>query len=81
VANFSMFAVEPSLQGRGVGQLLLDHVEARARALGVAELALSTAEPDQKLVAFYRKRGYRDIERFDWGVTNYTSLIMSKAVL
>jgi GNAT superfamily N-acetyltransferase len=80
VSNFSMFAVEPTLQGQGVGVLLLAHVEARARELGVAELALSTAEPDTKLVAFYRNRGFREVERFDWGVTNYTSLIMSKSL-
>lgn len=78
VANFSMFAVEPELQGRGIGRMLLDVVEARARELNIAELSLSTAEPDTDLVAFYAKRGFREVERFDWGVTNYTSLIMSK---
>lgn len=81
VANFSMFAVEPRLQGRGVGVLLLDHVEKRARELGMRELALSTAEPDTKLVQFYRNRGFRDVERHDWGVTNYLSLIMSKSLV
>ncbi|MFN0011592.1 MAG: GNAT family N-acetyltransferase [Phycisphaerales bacterium] len=80
VCNFSQFAVEPTLQGRGIGALLLTTVEARARELGMAELALSTAEPDTELVAYYRRRGFRDVERFDWGITNYTSLIMSKAV-
>lgn len=80
VCNFSQFAVEPSLQGRGIGRLLLDTVERRARELNMAELALSTAEPDQELVAFYRARGFRDIDRFDWGVTNYSSLIMSKSL-
>ncbi len=80
VSNFSQFAVEPELQGRGIGRLLLDGIERRARDIGMAELALSTAEPDQELVAFYRKRGFREVERFDWGVTNYTSLIMSKGL-
>jgi GNAT superfamily N-acetyltransferase len=80
VANFSMFAVEPELQGRGIGRMLLEVVEARARELNLAELALSTAEPDTELVAFYARRGFREVERFDWGVTNYTSLIMSKSL-
>ncbi len=80
VCNFSQFAVEPALQSAGIGRLLLDAVERRARELGMAELALSTAEPDTDLVAYYRRRGFREVERFDWGVTNYTSLIMSKAV-
>jgi GNAT superfamily N-acetyltransferase len=80
VCNFSQFAVEPGLQGQGIGRLLLTRVEERARELGMEELALSTAEPDAALVEFYRRRGFRDIERFDWGVTNYTSLIMSKGL-
>jgi len=80
VANFSQFAVEPSRQGQGIGRLLLEGVERRARELGMAELALSTAEADAELVSFYHARGYRDIDRFDWGVTNYTSLIMSKSL-
>ncbi len=80
VSNFSQFAVEPTLQGKGIGLMLLNTVEARARELGMAELALSTAEPDTDLVTFYRRRGFRDVERFDWGVTNYTSLIMSKTL-
>ncbi len=80
VANFSQFAVEPTLQGKGIGIALLERVEQRAREEKMGELALSTAEPDTALVRFYRNRGYRDVERFDWGVTNYTSLIMSKHV-
>lgn len=80
VANFSQFAVEPGLQGTGVGARLLEAVEARARELGMAELALSTAQPDHELVAYYRRRGFREIDTHDWGVTNYTSLIMSKSL-
>jgi GNAT superfamily N-acetyltransferase len=80
VCNFSQFAVEPKLQGRGIGLILLDRVEQRARELGMGELALSTAEPDTELVEFYRRRGFREVEHFDWGVTNYTSIIMSKAL-
>ncbi len=80
VCNFSQFAVEPELQSRGIGAMLIQTVEKRAKELGMGELALSTAEPDADLVAYYRRRGFRDVERFDWGVTNYTSLIMSKSV-
>ncbi|MGD9690649.1 MAG: GNAT family N-acetyltransferase [Phycisphaerales bacterium] len=80
VGNFSQFAVEPTLQSRGIGRMLMDRIEERARELKMQELALSTAEPDTELVAYYRRRGYREIERFDWGVTNYTSVIMSKAL-
>ncbi|CAN5838236.1 hypothetical protein BH11PLA1_BH11PLA1_18780 [soil metagenome] len=80
VCNFSQFAVDPASQGHGIGIRLLELVEARARELRLRELALSTASPDIGLVNFYRKRGFRDIDTFDWGVTNYTSLIMSKTL-
>lgn len=80
VANFSQFAVDPGLQGHGIGQKLIDVCERRAAETGAAELALSTASPDHELVAFYKKRGYRFIQEFKWGPTNYTSLILSKSI-
>src|SRR5215471_11060392 len=49
VDSFSQFAVDPEIQGRGVGQMLLDTAERRALECGSTELALSMAEPDVKL--------------------------------
>lgn len=80
VAHFAMFGVEPGLQGLGIGRRLLEHIEARARELGAAELALSMAEPDTNLRAYYDKRGYRFIEHWQWPYTNYRSCILSKAL-
>src|SRR5512133_3281479 len=40
VAYFGQFAVEPSLQGRGFGNLLMEHVEKVALENGCMELAL-----------------------------------------
>lgn len=76
--SFSMFAVDPSQQGRGVGGLLLGAVERRAAEAGNAELALSMAEPDHALRDYYLKRGFRIVGTWKWPYTNYTSLIMSK---
>lgn len=78
VASFSQLAVDPSVQGRGVGQMLLEAVETRAREQGHSEIGLSMAEPDSGLRDFYRNRGYRIIATWKWPYTNYTSLIMSK---
>lgn len=78
VCSFSQFAVEPSLQSRGVGRALLNAVEARAKALGNEELALSMAEPDHALRDYYVRRGYRIVTTWQWPYTNYTSLIMSR---
>lgn len=78
ICSFSQFAVDPSLQSKGIGRALLDTVERRAAELGNEELALSMAEPDHDLRDYYLKRGYRIISTWQWPYTNYTSLIMSK---
>ncbi|HBS28580.1 MAG TPA: GNAT family N-acetyltransferase [Phycisphaerales bacterium] len=80
VTHFSLFAVDPDHQGRGVGLALLGAVETRARALGANELACSMAEPDTALMAFYLKRGFRFVEHWQWPYTNYRSAILSKGL-
>lgn len=80
VDSFSQFAVDPDTQGRGIGQMLLDLVERRALECGASELGLSMAEPDTKLMEFYKRRGYRFIEHWQWPYTNYRSAILSKAL-
>lgn len=78
VAHFAQFAVDPDRQGMGIGRLLLEKVEQRARENGAVELALSMAEPDTKLREFYDNRGFRLIEYWQWPYTNYRSCILSK---
>lgn len=78
VSHFAQFGVDPDVQGRGIGRLLLDTVERRAREKGAAELALSMAEPDTDLADFYAKRGYTLVEHWQWPYTNYRSCILSK---
>ena len=80
VASFVQFAVEPGLQAKGLGRRLLDHVEERAIALGVRELALDTAEPATHLVEWYTRLGYRFIEHAQWSHTNYRSVVLSKTL-
>jgi GNAT superfamily N-acetyltransferase len=80
VDSFSQFAVDPDLQGKGIGQRLLETAEARAAAAGSRELGLSMAEPDTALMNFYLRRGYRFVEHWQWPYTNYRSAILSKAL-
>jgi GNAT superfamily N-acetyltransferase len=78
VAAFQQFGVEPELQGTGIGSRLLETVEARAQELGAVEMALDTAECATQLIAAYERRGYRIVDRVDWEVTNYVSVVMAK---
>lgn len=80
VASFSQFAVEPDCQGKGIGGELMQHIEKRALESGASELALSTPEPAEWLVAMYARHGYRTVERWVWPGANYTSVIMSKSI-
>jgi GNAT superfamily N-acetyltransferase len=81
IAYFGQFAIEPALQGRGYGNALLSHVEAIARADGLAELALDTAETAHHLIEYYRRHDFRVVEYTQWDVTNYRSVVMSKALV
>ncbi|UUX49456.1 GNAT family N-acetyltransferase [Nisaea acidiphila] len=80
VASVGQFGVEPDIQAKGLGLMLLDEAERRVRAAGAAEIALDTAEPATHLVAWYTRLGYRFIQYQSWEQTNYRSVIMSKAL-
>ena len=80
VWKFAQFGVCPSVQGKGVGSRMMDFVEARAQELGAEELALDTSEHAHHLIRMYTKRGYRQVDTADWEVTNYISVILSKAL-
>jgi GNAT superfamily N-acetyltransferase len=81
VATFGQFAVEPVSQTNGIGRLLMNHVEQRARQAGAKELALDTAEPAQHLIDYYTRRGYRFIEYRQWEGKTYRSVVLSKTLM
>lgn len=78
IASFSQFAVDPDLQGQGIGLRLLEVCENRAREIGASHLACTMAEPDTELMNFYFRRGYLLIGHWQWPYTNYRSAILSK---
>jgi ribosomal protein S18 acetylase RimI-like enzyme len=62
-AEIKRMRVHPDYQGRGFGQIILDELEARARAMSYKTLHLDTSVlqvPAQKL---YEKNGYRAVGR------------------
>ncbi len=71
-------AVRPEFQGRGIGRSLLDFAERKARALGLGELRLATNERMTENLAYYPKRGFREVGR---GVEDgYDRVFFSKSV-
>lgn len=77
---FGQYAVDPDLQGLGIGRALLDFAEQTARDGDAAELALDTSESAAGLIAFYKRQGYRQAGTVQWPLTNYLSLVLSKTL-
>ncbi len=50
--------VHPAMRRRGVGRLLMDGLEVRARDLGFQRLHLDTATNQPEAIAFYKALGY-----------------------
>jgi GNAT superfamily N-acetyltransferase len=80
VSKFGQFAVDPALQGQGIGSRLVGLAENLVRDLGARELALDTAEGATHLIALYTRLGYRFIEYAQWNMANYRSVILSKTL-
>jgi GNAT superfamily N-acetyltransferase len=53
--------VHPDHQRLGVGQAMLERLEARARELGYAGVYLDTTTRQQPAIALYTKNGYRQV--------------------
>lgn len=80
VAAAHQFAVDPALQGSGIGAQLLLHAEAWAREHGFSELAIDTAEPATHLVEYYHRRGFEPVDRVQWPGKRYESIVLSKVL-
>jgi GNAT superfamily N-acetyltransferase len=55
---FGMLSIDPAHQGRGFGRLLIDAVEARARAAGCPSMKIHIVNLREELPPFYRRLGY-----------------------
>ncbi|MEY3234408.1 GNAT family N-acetyltransferase [Aquidulcibacter sp.] len=57
--SFGKFAVEPALQGGGVGKVLMEAAEAEARrSFAAKRMIMTVIEGRNELIAFYARRGY-----------------------
>ncbi|MER8015078.1 GNAT family N-acetyltransferase [Streptomyces griseoluteus] len=59
-AYFGMFAVSPTLQGEGLGKVVMAEAERRARAdWGATEMHMTVISVRDDLIGWYERRGYR----------------------
>jgi len=69
-------AVDPSMQGQGVGGRLLEYAEQQAKNLGYSELNLYTHECMTENLRFYHRLGYYNVESRT--VDGYARIYMRK---
>lgn len=55
-----MLTVKPELQRKGIGDLLMNKAEERARKLGCRKIQMTVITARDSLIAYYQRRGYRD---------------------
>ncbi len=79
-AHFHQFAVDPALQGQGLGRRLVQACEDWARQGGYQRMVLDTAMPATALRALYRRLGYNEVGDVQWSGKHYRSVIMLKAL-
>lgn len=59
-AYFGMFAVSPTVQGGGLGKVIIAEAERAARETwGVTEMHMTVISVRDDLIAWYERRGYR----------------------
>jgi N-acetylglutamate synthase-like GNAT family acetyltransferase len=68
-AHFGMLSTDVALQRRGVGSLLVDYAERRARAAGHAVMRIEVVKEGGR-VPWYEKKGYRVTRETDGQVWN-----------
>jgi ribosomal protein S18 acetylase RimI-like enzyme len=66
-AEIKRMRVHPDFQGRGIGQIILDELEARARLLGYKTMHLDTSVVQFAAQRLYEKNGYQEVCRDIYG--------------
>lgn len=59
VFHILYFAVAPEMQAKGIGKLLLNSAEAKARELGVTQMELKASSMNESALKFYDAQKYQ----------------------
>ncbi|RWZ60187.1 GNAT family N-acetyltransferase [Halobacillus fulvus] len=57
--RFEVISLDSTIEGQGIGSMLLEKVEETANRQGYSKVQLVTTNDNLKAVSFYQKRGYR----------------------
>ena len=84
-AYFGMLSIAPSRQGRGLGRILIDAVEARSRERGCRAVDIHIVNLRNELPGFYRRLGYVDAGTLPFSDADRASrpchfIVMTKAL-
>ena len=63
--KLEMIAVAPSTRGQGIGQIMLDYLDARAQAEGYAKVSLDVTDTNEKAKQLYERRGFETIRYYN----------------
>jgi ribosomal protein S18 acetylase RimI-like enzyme len=69
-------------QGKGAGQMLLDHAILAAREAGMQRLLLGVYRENLRAISFYRRNGFIDagVRTFTIGHRQYDDLVLSRSL-
>jgi ribosomal protein S18 acetylase RimI-like enzyme len=67
-------AVDPTMQGYGIGKILIDAVEREARARQFQRVRLSVSEENNQAIAFYQRCGWQISHSWEGQVKMFKSL-------
>lgn len=71
VGEIKRLWVRPDLRRQGIGQLLMDAVEHRARAIGFERLYLESGYAQPEALELYRTSGWEPVEQYPPGAFSY----------
>jgi GNAT superfamily N-acetyltransferase len=77
-AEIKRMYVMPTTRGHGIGRVILDALEAKAREIGATRLVLETGERQPEALALYRRAGFVPIPNFGEYADSPLSLCMAK---
>lgn len=80
LAAAQKFAVDPKVQGRGLGRALLQACEAWAKARGFEELSLGHSRQARHLIALYTGLGCKHVGFEQWSGKVYRSVVLGEVL-